>query len=945
MPRRGRRLRRAVLPVAVLILAGAAVAGQDASLSAAIAAARRGDWDAAAALDQAYLAAHARSAAAWNLAGFIADHRSAGGEADKDYRTALKWADSKPLRAAIESNLGNHFLLRGDRDGARQAFAAALELDPADDEARLQLASLELAACAPGAAGARSDAPASAACGKRALAIFDGLPARARKPAAVGVLHVRLLLAAGERRQAEAAALAMRGDAPGGAAQAKLDYSLGQAFFLAQDCTPAAGYWRRAWQFAGGDGLRLQLATAEFCAGAPARPAAAADFAALQKAQPGWWQPDYYLARILAERGDRAGATRLLVAAEPLAKAAHDHGQGAALVAAALGSLCMQQGFWRDALDEWQAYARWRPDDPAGQRSLAISAEISGQDRVAEAAMHRYVAARPRDAAGHFLLALIEKNRGEMPEAAAELSEAVRLDPRLAPAWAAQGRMQLDAGDLEAAGQSLRRALAADPGDVQALTALAECEARGGRPAAARGLLQRALALQPENVTALYQLSQIDSQTGRLAEARALRARFEAARRQPRPGPGGGGLLAYFRADLGLDAAAQRQHYIRYLQAALASQHDPGLAARLEARLGVAEWQAGQRTAAQRDCERALASPAGALPYADALRAAEALAAADAPDEALAFYDRAAAAAPAADARAALGKARLLLALGRRTGALAVLAAIPAAAQPRGVAADLYGAIAAGAGDTRAAAAAFRFAVAQDPSNPRLVRDQALFLASQGRWSAGIQVLDAALARQPQAIALKLDRAILLQLANRRAQAQQELKDLAANAADPQLGQDETLAALLLGISYYTSDRRADAAAIFAQLAARPDLPRAQAALAWYYRALLDQADAGQALLWCRRSLALAPHYAPALYLRAQLLERRNDDGAAMAAAHAAIQAEPDWSAPHYLLARLLRRQGETAAATAEMQAVSRLQNTSPRSELANLLVALEEQP
>ena len=103
--------------------------------------------------------------------------------------------------------------------------------------------------------------------------------------------------------------------------------------------------------------------------------------------------------------------------------------------------------------------------------------------------------------------------------------------------------------------------------------------------------------------------------------------------------------------------------------------------------------------------------------------------------------------------------------------------------------------------------------------------------------------------------------------------------------------------------------------------------------------------DAAQALLWCRRSLAIAPRYAPALYLRAQLLERRNDDGAAMAAAHAAIQAEPDWSAPHYLLARLLRRQGETAAASAEMQAVSRLQNTSPRSELANLLVALEEQP
>lgn len=929
---------RRIAAAACIVGALAVAAIAQGSLDPALTAARRGAWARADALTQAYLATHGGDAAAWNLAGLIADHRGEPARAEIDYQTALRYVSSSVLRGEIENNLGNHDLLRGDRAAAEQAFAAALRLDPGEDQARLELVNLALALC--------PSAAQQPACGARALRLWHGLAAAAQARPAAAVLRVRALLAARQNKQAEAAAAAIANGGKRGGDDAKLAYTLGHAFLTAGDCRPAAAYLHRAWLRVGGDELRLELARAEACAGPTARTAAVADLTALQKSQPKWWQPNYFLARLSGERGDWAGAARLLVEAEGLAKAAGGDPRAAAPIAAALGSLCMKQGFWLDAMDEWQQYARLQPGDPEGQRNLAISAQIGGRDQVAERAMQRFVAARPQDAHGHLLLALIEKDRGELPAAARELAAAVRLDPRLAPAWDAQGQMRLDANDLAGAEVSLRRALAADPRDAKALTALAECESRGGRLAPAIALLERAVRVQPNSLAALYQLSRLYQRAGKPEQAQALRARFEQARPAPQAPRGGHGLLAYFRADASLDPAAQRRHYIRFLRSALASRRTQPAAARLLARLGTAEWQAGERDAARRDLAAALAAPPAALPSADALGAADGLAASGGAAEALPFYDRALAApAAAGDAHAALGKARALAALGRRQEALAVLAAVPAAAQPRGAAADLYAMFAAGAGQDRKAAAAFRLALAQAPDDPRICRNAAIFLASRGQWQPALDVLAGGIKRQPGDFALRLDRAIVLQLDNRRAQAQADLQRLAADAGDPQMSADETMAALLLGISYYTSDRRAQAAELFRQLSERPGLPTAQSALAWYYRALLARSNGVQALAWCEKSLALRPQYAPALYLRAQLLERRSEDASAAASARAAIAAAPDWSAPRYLLARLLRRGGDAAGAAAQMKEVAALQNSSPRSELAGLLAALEAQP
>ena len=152
--------------------------------------------------------------------------------------------------------------------------------------------------------------------------------------------------------------------------------------------------------------------------------------------------------------------------------------------------------------------------------------------------------------------------------------------------------------------------------------------------------------------------------------------------------------------------------------------------------------------------------------------------------------------------------------------------------------------------------------------------------------------------------------------------AQETLRSIAFHADDPDLTHDQRLAALLLGISYYTTDQSADAERIFEGLT-RADPRLAQA---WYYRALLAPAGKShEALEWVDRSLELDPRSAPALYLRGKLLRAAHRPGEATRDLEGAAKLDPQWAPPHYLLSQIYRQEHETASAERELKLVSQI--------------------
>jgi tetratricopeptide (TPR) repeat protein len=82
----------------------------------------------------------------------------ANGQLDRALEEASACADEWPRSAAIQAQLGQVRVAKGDTAGARQAFAAALVLDPASTQALGALALLDVEAHRPREAQARIDA-------------------------------------------------------------------------------------------------------------------------------------------------------------------------------------------------------------------------------------------------------------------------------------------------------------------------------------------------------------------------------------------------------------------------------------------------------------------------------------------------------------------------------------------------------------------------------------------------------------------------------------------------------------------------------------------------------------------------------------------------------------------------------------------------------------------
>lgn len=878
------------------------------NLESAIQAFERSDLARAAALVKAYLAGHPKSAAAWNLRGLIEDSQRRFDEGERSFQEALRLSPS----ASVYNNLGNHHLLVHRPAEAAKNFQQALRLEPGHFPSRLSLISLfaEGQGCSSGAA---SD------CAREALALFEGFTGDQQKLPEVEALRARALLAAGEKEHAFAAATSAVAANSG---NARLAYTLGSEFQKAGEPAAAVTFFQQALsaqpELQKDFGFRLELATAKYQAHQPAR----GDFLELAELQPKAWQPDYYLGRIAEDSKQYLEASTWLVKAQELAP-------GEPVVAAALANVAARQQFYLDAVDEWQRYLRLRPQDAKAFRALAVVAALGRLHDLAVKSIQRYLAAYPDDAEGQYFMALMEQDAGQAAEAKKALDASLRLNPANAPAWTTRGSMAMRENDLAGAAEDLRQALQVDGRYVPALVAAAELHARQGHSELALPLLEQAVKLDPQNVTATYQLALAYRRTGNLKQADQASAVFKRLEAAGNRSQGARGLLEYLRTDVPLTPAERREHYLQFLKNSLKDRPDNP---RILARLGAAELGGGETAAALATLKSALQP---SLPYEDALSTARALVASHQPQLALKFYDQALTQAPAqTDASAALEKAQLLLRLGLAHQALEVLDAVPAQAEPKGQAADLAGLVYARLGEDAEALAAFRVALSLAPRQPAIYRDTAIFLASREQWNDALKLLEVAESRCSASPLLTLNKAILLQLSGRAKEAQAALESLAFHADDPALTPDQRLAALLLGISYYTTDQRGDAARVFEELTqVDPKL-----APAWYYRALIaSERKPQEALKWVSRSLEFDPRYAQALYLRGKLLKQAGRLKEARRDLEAAAAVDSEWSSPHYLLGQIYRQQGNTARARQEQKLVERLNARPQASQSADL--------
>jgi tetratricopeptide (TPR) repeat protein len=488
----------------------------DRQLDAAVAAWQRSDVDGARKLVEDYLAQHPRSAAAWNLKGMIDDAQKDFSSGGKDFETALRLAPS----ASIYTNLGNHYLLLQDPVRARQAFGSALRLDPHHFSARFNLLSLvldeapcrqtqgqglpqafpaNLGTAAPPNHTSRAarQGEAQPACAQEALALVKGLAPKDLERPEVALLQVRALLAAGQPSSAVSVAQRAMAHSP---RDCKLAYSLGLELAQAGDARCAVPFLERAESLLPPHqpdaNLLLDAGLVKFRAGLPA----ASEFLRLKQLQPAWWQPDYYLGLMAGQAKQYLQASAWLVKAQQLAP-------NEPLVAAALANTAAVQGFWFDAVDEWQHYIDLKPHDLRAYRELAIVAGVARRYELAVSTMRQYLRTYSDDAEAYYMLALMERDGGHDREAVEALHTCVRLKPYYVPAWTTLGKVEINLGELESAKEHLKRALEINPRHAPAHLALAQIENRQGHPELALPLLQQAVKEDPNDAVSYYQLA------------------------------------------------------------------------------------------------------------------------------------------------------------------------------------------------------------------------------------------------------------------------------------------------------------------------------------------------------------------------------------------------------------------------------------------------------
>jgi tetratricopeptide (TPR) repeat protein len=504
------------------------------------------------------------------LLAVVLDKEGKFAEASDAYRRAIVL---EPRSAPLRNNFGNHLLLQERFGEAEREFLRVLDLDPANTNARLQVARIELRQNAPG----------------KALTSLTTLPADVQNRPDVLLLRMQALYKLGKRAEADAIY-----DRLSRESQASVEQSLalGSALFGAEEYKAAEQIFARASSLAPDrfDAIYYRGLSASR-SGAYA---AASEY--LQQAirlQPTNTRAVYDLAVVNAKLGNRDRAVQLLGQAARLSPERAEIPQ-------LLARLTAELGYFADSLAAWDRYLQLVPRDESAKRERAfVQTALESQSAEGFRALGAYVRSHPKDAIGHYELGTAECATD--PDAALrELNRALALAPDLTPARFArallhqrQGRTQLALVDFQAATKRL-------PDDAIALDRLGETQLELNQTAAAVPTLQKAAKLAPENVTVLTHLGRALQKSGNAEEARAVFARVrELGPVRPEPARPAGLLdflslspeeqLARYRA--GLEASLKKnpgnaQAQLQYMQLLLEdgqTDHALGVAHKLAA--------------------------------------------------------------------------------------------------------------------------------------------------------------------------------------------------------------------------------------------------------------------------------------------------------------------------------------------------------------------------
>ncbi len=656
------------------------------------------------------------------------EHNCAG--AEQIYQQVLARGPASP---AVLNNLGNHYLVCGNSERAREYFERLLQVNPAHPNANLQLARI---------AANRHD-------GARALQYLAHV--KDSRPT-TRMLHAEALHWAGKR--AEAAAV-MDGMQTESRADPRLTY------LYAITCARIELYDRAVAAFNAVLALHPDDFDVLFNLGRAASRAKMYDRAlsALSVAarlQPRSVETLTELAAVNAALGDYTRAVYLLVQAKQLAPGRPEIVLGLAH-AAQIGE------YYGDAALAYDEYLRLKPDDDSARRDRALVCGFT-DTRQAEGLkeIESYVQKHPADPLGHYYLAQLTW-RDHPQQAADALTTALKLDPRLAAAHLNLGWLLNREGKTADAIKHFERASELTPTDCRALDQLGAAYVAIDRAADAETVLRRAVALSPNDPEILMHLGRALMENGKAAEAREYLQKFKKVAPERVRGPW---RQAAMIESAGLSPSERNRREIdRLRREASSHQDDPELQLRL-ASLLLAAGRAGEadsefRVLLTRNAQSRVWQQGGAF-----------LLSMGRYSLAREFLARAAAANPAAN----LDLATAVFYLEGPTTSLAVLEQVPAG-QRSGDWLLLKAKILDAAGRAADSETVLEQGLEASVSRPRIAREAALLLVRHGRNEKALDFLNKAAHDDPD---LQLTRAAVLALMNRFGSAEQSLKNIEA---------------------------------------------------------------------------------------------------------------------------------------------------------------------
>ena len=431
--------------------------------------------------------------------GGVLDSQQKCAEAERVYRIALS---RQPPSPALLNNLGNHYLACGDPREARAWFERLLRINPAHNNANLQMARIavdqkhgvqalgylaHIRESGPAIDLLRAEALYWSGQRDSALATLDRIGREAAGDARVlfslGLLYARL-----ERYdRAEAAFQALLAEHP---AELEVALNLGRAALR-------AGHYERAQQV-----LEAALKRQPECVDALSE-----------------------LGQLHAALHDYDRAVLLLARARKLAPKRAD-------ILLWLARAAADASYYGDSVQAYDEYLSLRPDDDEVRRDRAVTyarMERNYPD-VGLKELLRYVERHPADPLGHYDLALVY-GYTDQEKALRELTEALRLDPALGPAHYARALLLHTADSIP----DLEVVLRLNPQDTRALDQLGRIYLALEKPAEAERVLRQALAISPDFPEGLMDLGRALIEQGRKDEGVSYLQRFRDLRSQRQP--------------------------------------------------------------------------------------------------------------------------------------------------------------------------------------------------------------------------------------------------------------------------------------------------------------------------------------------------------------------------------------------------------------------------